>query len=64
MITLKLATYSQAEANELARLLQEMQPQLHTHCNPAVECRDCTYRHLCMDINQATLYAEEYEAVR
>lgn len=64
MITLKLATYSQTEVNELAMLLQKMQPHLHTHCNPGIECKDCTYRHLCMDINQATMYAEEYEATR
>lgn len=62
MITLKLATYSQAEVDELAMLLSEMQPHLHTHCNSNVECRDCQYRHLCMDINQATMYAEEYKA--
>lgn len=64
MITLKLATYSQTEVDELARLLQLLQPKLHTHCEPSRPCRDCPYRHICMDINQATMYAEEYEANR
>ena len=64
MITLKLTNYSKTEVDELARLLQAMQPKLHTHCEPNIECRDCHYRHICMDINQATMYAEEYESKR
>ena len=64
MITLKLASYSKTEVDELARLLSAMQPALQTHCDPQVECRDCAYRHLCIDISQATMYAEEYEPTR
>ena len=64
MITLKLATYSQKEADELARLLESMQPELHKNCLPNRDCPQCPIRHLCMDIAQATMYAEEYEATR
>ena len=64
MITLKLASYSKIEVDELARLLSAMQPALQTHCDPQIECHDCPYRHLCMDVAQATMYAEEYEATR
>lgn len=64
MITLKLATYSQNEANELARLLAQLQLQLCEHCRTNSDCSVCPYRHLCLDLSQATMYAEEYEATR
>ena len=64
MITLKLATYSKIEVDELTKLLSTMQPHLHKHCLPNRYCKQCPVRHLCMDINQATMYAEEYEAIR
>lgn len=64
MITLKLASYSQTEVKELVMLLSKMQEQLHTHCDPNVDCKVCPYRHLCMDINLATIYAEVYEETR
>lgn len=64
MITLKLATYSQKEVDELARLLESTQPELHKQCLPNRECSACPIRHLCMDIAQATMYAEEYESTR
>lgn len=64
MITLKLATYSQREAKELARLLEAMQPELHKNCLPNRDCTNCPIRHLCIDIAQATMYAEEYETTR
>ena len=64
MITLKLATYSQEEANKLAELLVSMQPTLHEYCVEYRTCNECPIRHLCVDVSQATLYAEEYEAVR
>ena len=60
MITLKLNNYTKEEVKELAHLLESLQPQLHTHCPPLRECRVCPVRHICMDVAQATMYAEEY----
>lgn len=61
MITLKLASYSKKEVDKLASILESIQPELHKECLPNRECKDCPIRHLCMDIAQATMYAEEYE---
>ena len=64
MITLKLTAYSQQESNLLAEVLESTQKQLHTYCALNNDCKTCPIRHLCLDIAQATLYAEEYKAVR
>ena len=64
MITLKLATYSKKEATKLAELLETLQKELHHNCTVHPNCKGCDIRHLCMDIAQATMYAEEYEPVR
>lgn len=64
MITLKLNSYSQKEVNKLAELLNTLQPHLHQSCTSHDDCKNCDIRHLCLDIAQATMYAEEYESTR
>lgn len=64
MITLKLSAYSQTEVDKLANILRKTQQQLAENCKPSQACSDCPVRHLCIDISQATMYAEEYEAER
>ena len=64
MITLKLTNYSQKEVDLLTEVLYSIQPKLHKHCCPPRPCRECPIRHICMDITQAALYAEEYTAVK
>ena len=60
MITLKLSAYSEKEVKKLATLLDQLQPILHENCIKHTDCKTCEYRHLCIDITQATIYAEEY----
>lgn len=64
MITLKLASYSQTEVNKLTELLNTLQAPLHESCKKFSDCKHCEVRHLCLDIAQATMYAEEYETTR
>lgn len=62
MITLKLSAYSEKEAKALATLLSSniyhVQHDLSIHCNK--DCYDCEYRHLCIDLAQAGMYAKDY----
>ena len=64
MITLKLASYTQDEVNKLAELLDSLQPRLQVNCTKHQDCKNCPTRHLCLDIAQATMYADEYKAER
>ena len=64
MITLKLNSYSQKEVDKLAELLNTLQLPLHNSCASHDSCKNCEIRHLCLDIAQATMYAEEYQATR
>lgn len=64
MITLKLNPYSQKEVTKLAELLDSLQSELHKNCVKNDYCKTCDYRHLCIDLTQATMYAEEYQSVR
>ena len=61
MITLKLASYTQTEVDKLASLLDTLQKELHPNCKHHMDCKDCNFRHLCIDLAQATMYAEEYK---
>ena len=61
MITLKLASYTKDEVNMLAELLDGLQKQLHPNCKTHLTCRNCPTRHLCIDLAQATMYAEDYK---
>lgn len=65
MITLKLASYSQEEVKILANLLEQLQPNLQSaYCASNLDCKCCPVRHICIDLAQATIYAEEYQPTR
>lgn len=65
MITLKLATYNEHEAQTLATLLSNASRQIDLSVcgKTSNRCETCNYRHLCLDIKQATLYAKEYKPI-
>lgn len=62
MITLKLSVYTEKESKTLATLLSNnryhIQHDLSNHCNK--DCYNCDYRHLCIDLSQAEMYAKDY----
>lgn len=62
MITLKLSVYTEKEAKTLATLLYDnlyhIQHYLSNHCSK--NCSNCDYRHLCIDLAQAEMYAKDY----
>lgn len=65
MITLKLSNYSKQEVETLAEKLKTLQAPLQSeYCEHNADCLKCPVRHLCFDLAQATMYAEEYNPVR
>lgn len=62
MITLKLAVYTEKECKALATLLfnnrRAVQHDWSVKCNN--DCTNCDYRHLCIDLAQAEMYAKDY----
>lgn len=60
MITLRLTNYTAQEVDKLAKMLSDMQKSLVPLCQHNPDCKRCPFRHLCVDLTQAGLYAEEY----
>ena len=58
MITLKLASYTQAEIDTLALLLGKMQSHLHVYCKQHANCLTCPVKNVCLDINKAQTFCE------
>lgn len=58
MITLKLASYTQAEIDTLALLLGKMQSHLHVYCKQHENCLTCPVRNVCVDLNKAQTFCE------
>lgn len=62
MITLKLSVYNQKEVEALAKLLSSARKttMIRICLSRADNCQGCDYRHLCIDLAQAEMYAKDY----
>lgn len=58
MITLKLRSYSAHEIDILDDMLTQLIKQLKQgFCHSS--CKDCNFRHLCIDLQSAQLYSSD-----
>lgn len=60
MITLKLANYSQPEIDTLILLMGKMQKHLHVYCQQHDNCLTCPVKNVCLDLNKAQSFCENY----
>lgn len=64
MIRLLLASYSSEERSKLAKLLAEVQADIEKErgCERFGKqyCYDCPNRHICTDLLNASVFAEDY----
>lgn len=66
MIRLMLASYSDEERAELARILEQAQNLIENsyQCRKYMcNCHDCKNRHLCTDLLSASVFAKDFKPV-